>query len=181
MIAAMMTAANLGARITGSGFIVFTIGSVAWCVVGMTSGQTNLVVTNGFLTLVNAVGIWRWLGRQARYDKGGERAAKDSTRPEVDSLFAGGTIAGAKLVDGEGKAIGEVVDAMLRCHDHAIEYLVVSLGGVAGVGEHLHALDPARVTFAREHIRFEGGADDARGLPRIAADDWPDRLPRDAA
>jgi hypothetical protein len=62
MIAAIMTAANLGARITGWGFVVFAIGSIAWTAVGLSSGQTNLVATNAFLTLVNLVGIWRWLG-----------------------------------------------------------------------------------------------------------------------
>lgn len=59
MIAAMMTAANLGARIIGWGFVVFTIGSVGWSLVGLSSGQNNLVATNTFLTLVNGVGIWR--------------------------------------------------------------------------------------------------------------------------
>ncbi|WP_366499360.1 hypothetical protein [Sphingopyxis sp.] len=59
----MMTASNLGARITGWGFAVFTIGSICWSLVGFWSGQTHLVATNVFLTLVNLVGIWRWLGR----------------------------------------------------------------------------------------------------------------------
>ena len=66
MLAAMMTAANLGARMTGWGFIVFTIGSVGWLVVANGSGQQNLLWTNAFLTLVNAVGIWRYLLRPAK-------------------------------------------------------------------------------------------------------------------
>ena len=66
MIAAMMTAANLGARVTGWGFVVFTVGSIGWCAIALSTGQQNLLWTNGFLTLVNGVGIWRWLGRKAR-------------------------------------------------------------------------------------------------------------------
>ena len=62
MIAACMTAANLGPRVTGWGFAVFTIGSLSWCIIGIVSGQQSLVLTNAFLTLVNIVGIWRWLG-----------------------------------------------------------------------------------------------------------------------
>lgn len=178
MIAAMMTAANLGARITGWGFVVFTIGSVAWSIVGVTSGQTNLIVANGFLTLVNAVGIWRWLGRQARYDKGGARAAEESERPQVETLFAAGAIGGAKVVDRAGETIGTVVDAMLCCDSHRIEYLVVSVGGIGGVGETLHAIDPDRICFGRDKLRFDGGMDEARGLPEIPADDWPARLPQ---
>lgn len=57
MIAAMMTAANLGARITGWGFVVFTLGAISWTAVGVSTGQGNLVATNVFLTLVNAVGV----------------------------------------------------------------------------------------------------------------------------
>jgi hypothetical protein len=177
MIAAMMTAANLGARVTGFGFVVFTIGSVAWSVVGLTSGQTNLVVTNGFLTLVNAVGIWRWLGRQARYEKGGEQAARASQRRPVRSLFPAGLIAGASVTDADGNTLGTIVDAMLRCEDNAIEYLVLSTGGVGGVGETLHAVSPARLTFATDAIRFDGSPDDARALPSIETDRWPERLP----
>ena len=30
ILAALMTASNLGARITGVGFIVFTVGSLCW-------------------------------------------------------------------------------------------------------------------------------------------------------
>jgi len=34
IIAASMTAANLGTRITGYGFVVFTIGALCWIAVG---------------------------------------------------------------------------------------------------------------------------------------------------
>ena len=34
-IAALMTASNLGARVTGWGFVIFTIGAAAWIVVGL--------------------------------------------------------------------------------------------------------------------------------------------------
>jgi len=57
MIAAMMTAANLGARVTGWGFVVFTVGSLCWTAIALSSGQTNLLASNAFLTVVNPVGI----------------------------------------------------------------------------------------------------------------------------
>lgn len=40
MIAAMMTASNLGARVTGWGFVVFSISSVCWTTLGYATGQT---------------------------------------------------------------------------------------------------------------------------------------------
>ncbi|WP_315764653.1 PRC-barrel domain-containing protein [Sphingomonas sp. Y38-1Y] len=179
MIAAMMTAANLGARVTGWGFVVFSIGSVAWSIVGLSSGQTNLLLTNGFLTFVNVVGIWRWLGRQARYDKGGERAEQRSADQRDETKVALGRVVGARVVDRDGTAIGHVADAMLGCNSHSIAYLVIGCGGVGGVGETLHAVDPSRVRFGTPLV-FEGERSDLCALPELAADDWPGAKPRAA-
>ncbi len=79
-IAAIMVAANLGSRFTGWGFVVFTIGSIGWIAIGVLTDQPNLLWQNAFLTLVNAVGIWRWLGLRARYEKGSAKATGDSAR-----------------------------------------------------------------------------------------------------
>jgi hypothetical protein len=177
MIAAMMTAANLGARVTGWGFVVFLTGSIAWSVVGMTSGQTNLLLTNGFLTVVNAIGIWRWLGRQARYDRGGAVAEDRSAHSDTQAKFAMGRIVGARVVDQGGTAIGRVVDAMLGCEDRALAYLVISCGGVGGVGETLHAVDPKRVRLGSGDVTFEGDRGALCALPELAADDWPGHTP----
>src|SRR5690349_6274113 len=94
MIAAMMTAANLGARVTGWGFVVFTIGSIAWSAIGFSSGQTNLLATNGFLTLVNLIGVWRWLGKQRSYEDGGKSATEASRRSVYPTLLTATGIAG---------------------------------------------------------------------------------------
>lgn len=69
-VAAVMVAANLGTKLTGYGFIVFCVGSIAWMLVGVGLGQANLVWQNALLLVVNIVGVWRWLGLRARYDKG---------------------------------------------------------------------------------------------------------------
>lgn len=176
MIAAMMTAANLGARVTGWGFVVFSVGSVAWTTVGLTSGQTNLVLSNAFLTVVNLVGIWRWLGRQATYDKGSSAAADASARHPVPSLYPAGGVIGAKLTGLGGEAVGTVVDAMLGCGDNAIAYVVVSTGGVGGVGETLHALTPAELVFGKDGVRTELGVDAIRRKPVVQANHWPEAL-----
>ena len=68
-IAAIMVAANLGTKLTGYGFIVFSIGAVGWIAIGCFTHQPNLLWQNAFLLLVNLVGVWRWLGLRARYDK----------------------------------------------------------------------------------------------------------------
>ena len=77
-IAAIMVAANLGSRLTGYGFIVFSVGSIAWMAVGWFNDQANLVWQNAILLVVNLIGIWRWLGLRARYEKGAQVAAEQS-------------------------------------------------------------------------------------------------------
>jgi hypothetical protein len=177
MIAAVMTAANLGARVTGWGFVVFTVGSIGWSIVGIASGQQNLLWTNAFLTLVNAIGIWRWLGRQARYDEGGAAATERSAAiARVPTLFAVGSLAGAKLIGRDGEDIGTVIEGMMRCADSQLAYIVVSEGGIGGVGERLHALLPAEITFTQGQATCRLSADELAARPALAADAWPAAL-----
>lgn len=181
MIAAMMTAANLGARFTGWGFVVFLVGSIAWTTVGLTSGQQNLVLSNAFLTLVNIVGIWRWLGRQAKYVDGSQVAAKKSARsPRVPTLFSAASLLGAKVTGPNGDAIGTVVDTMARCSGTELAYVVVSEGGMAGVGERLHAVDPRRLRFTPDGVETDLTDEQLAALPVIETEAWPAELPRAA-
>ena len=177
MIAAMMTAANLGTRVTGWGFIVFTVGSIGWSIVAVTTGQHNLLLTNGFLTLVNAVGIWRWLGRQARYEDGSRAAMVESAAARVPTLFSAGALVGHKVVARDGTTLGTVVDGMLRCKDKALAYVVVSVGGVAGIGEELRGVDPARLVFHEDGISTDMTRADMQRLPVLPVDHWPAELP----
>lgn len=79
-IAALMVAVNKGARLTGYGFIVFSIGSIAWGIVGLASGQMNLVWQNAVLLVINLIGVWQWLGLRVRYSKGASVAVQESAR-----------------------------------------------------------------------------------------------------
>lgn len=87
IIGAFLTAANLGARVTGSGFAVFLAGSLAWLATGFLTGQPALTWTNAVLTLLNIFGIWRWLGRQASVEEGGKAAAEASAKTPGEALF----------------------------------------------------------------------------------------------
>lgn len=77
-LAAVLVAANLGSKITGYGFIVFCVGSIAWMAVGYYLGQNNLIWQNVVLLVVNVIGVWRWLGLRARYDKAAEAATRET-------------------------------------------------------------------------------------------------------
>jgi hypothetical protein len=173
MIAAVMTASNLGARVTGWGFVVFSVGSVCWTIVGLATGQQNLLWTNGFLTLVNAMGVWRWLGRQARYEDGSKAAAIQSAERRVPTLFSAAALSGRKLAGPNGEPLGTIVDGMRRCTDSSLVYIVVRHGGFGGVGEQLHALKPEEIVFTDElaKCRFDGETL-ARTRP-LLTDEWP--------
>ena len=178
MIAAMMTAANLGTRVTGWGFVVFTIGSVAWASVGLMSGQPSLAITNAFLFIVNLFGIWRWLGRQARYEQGSAAATQRSTvHQHVPTLFSAGALVGANVKDENGDTVGTIVDAMFGCDDTRLNYIVLSKGGIGGAGETLRAV-------CGEHFKFEGdtflsrlNATEIDTIPIIKTEAWPSAAP----
>lgn len=175
MVAAMMTAANLGARITGWGFVVFTIGSVCWSLVGLSSGQTNLVATNAFLTLVNLVGIWRWLGRQRVYEDGGKAATEASRRASVPTLFTATGVAGMPAVTKTGEALGKAVEALVECGSGTVSYVVVASGGVGGIDEQLRAVPRDRIAFGCDKLVLAMSAREFEAQDILEKGDWPAR------
>jgi hypothetical protein len=178
IVAAMMTAANLGARVTGWGFVVFLVASLAWTAIGVSSGQGSLVYANGFLIVVNAIGVWRWLGRQAAYEEGANHAAERSERENVGALFSFSAVIGSELMDRKGNNIGGIVDIMGNADNDDIAYVVVREGGVGGVGERLHALAAGRFDFTAEKpvARFEAAY--LGELEPLEKDKWPTNLGR---
>ena len=173
--AALMTASNLGSRITGYGFVVFTVGSIAWLAVGLMSGQQPLLWTNVVLTGLNLFGIWRWLGRQSTIEEGAKSAARASEQSSGENLFPISLLSSATIADREGNALGVCVDAMAGCLSGHIAYVVVSEGGVAGVGETLRRLDWTRARMEGDHLVADVGQESFRTLLHIERDQWPAR------
>jgi hypothetical protein len=168
-LAACMTAANLGTRVTGWGFVVFTIGSIGWTTYGAATGQPNLVWQNLFLTAVNLVGIWRWLGWKARLDEGARAASDKSESHAGQGLIAASSLATAPIETRGGKPIGTAIDAMIGCEDGRIAYLVVGQGGVGGIGEKLYALPWNKMKLEADKVVAVG----LKGLTPIDPSDWP--------
>ena len=174
-IAALMTASNLGARITGFGFIIFTVGSIAWAALGIATGQPNLLWQNVVLTGLNLFGVWRWLGRQARIEQGGLSAAEASEVVPGEPLFPVSLLTKAKVLGARGADLGTSVDAMAGCSRGRIAYLVVSQGGVAGLGETFRRVDWNHVSVDGERVRARLSAKEFDQLETLAKDDWPGR------
>lgn len=167
MLAAIMTASNLGARITGWGFVVFTIGSVGWVVLGVATDQTSLIVANGFLTAVNVIGIWRWLGRQARYEAVGEAAEAAGAAPVAVSGIPASGLIGRTVTDDQGEPLAKIVEVILDRQSGALAQLVVRFGGVGGVGEQLVALLQGDFSLSESAVTTRLSASKLASLPRL--------------
>lgn len=175
IIAACLTASNLGPRITGYGFIVFTIGSIAWFATGLLGGQPALMWTNVAMTGLNLFGVWRWLGRQTGLQKGAETAAERSESTPGEALFPASVLGSAKLVGAGGAELGSAVDAMIRCGSGRIDYLVIAEGGVGGVGERFRRLDWGQARVDEGRVRTDLDEAGFARLPDMARDSWPGR------
>ena len=171
IIAASMTAANLGSRITGYGFCVFLVGSLTWLTTGYLTGQPALMWTNVVLSVLNVFGIWRWLGRQAKVEEGARAAAEASEHMPSDTVFPVSLLAHAPVRRGASE-IGQCVDAMAGCLSGRLSYVVVSEGGVAGVGETLRRLPWSAARVDGEELITDVDPAQLEELPR---DQWPAR------
>ena len=63
ILAAATVAANMNARITVAGFVIFIVASVAWMADGWLENKSSLVIQNVILLLINILGVRRWLPR----------------------------------------------------------------------------------------------------------------------
>lgn len=175
IIAACFTASNLGSRITSIGFIIFTIGSIAWFATGVLTDQPALMYTNAVMTLLNLFGVYRWLGRQAKLEEGASKAAKASAAAPGEDLFPASSLTASRLTGRGGETLGNTVDAMLSCDGGKLRYLVVAQGGVAGVGETFRRVDWHYAGVQDGAVKTDMTKRDFDSLPELQKDNWPGR------
>jgi hypothetical protein len=174
ILGASMTASNLGAKVTGYGFVSFTLGALCWIAFGATTHQPALLWTNVVLLALDIFGMWRWLGRQSRVEEGAKTAADASETTPGESLFPVSLLSRAAVDGAEGKA-GECVDAMAGRRSGRLSYVVVSQGGVAGVGERLRRLPWSKARMQGEKLCTALSLDDFDRLEELQRDRWPGR------
>jgi len=174
VIAAFLTASNLGTRITGYGFCVFLVGSLAWLAAGAMTGQPALIWTNAVLTLLNVFGIWRWLGRQARVEEGAREASEASEEGPGEPLFPVSLLARGPVRCG-AEQVGTCVDAMASRRTGRLAYVVVARGGLGGMGESLVRLPWSAAEADGEGLVAKLSAKAFSRLEQLPADACPAR------
>jgi len=102
------------------------------------------------------------------------RARKASEETPGEALFPISLLTRAIVKSGETE-LGTCVDAMAGCRSGRLSYVVVSEGGVAGVGETLR-----RVPWSSAHVEGDTlvtgvGRDQFCRLEPLPRDEWPAR------
>jgi len=69
VLAASLVAANLNARATVAGFMIFIVASIAWMADGWLETKASLVIQNVILLVINLIGVWRWLPKAEKEAK----------------------------------------------------------------------------------------------------------------
>jgi membrane protein implicated in regulation of membrane protease activity len=174
IIAAVMTASNLGSRITGFGFAVFGIGALLWIAVGTMTHQPALLWTNVVLVVLDLFGVWRWLGRQAEVEEGARSATQASELTPGEALFPVSILTHA-AISSPGGEVCHCIDAMAGCRSGRLAYVVVSHGGVAGVGETLRRLPWRDVHIEGEAVSTHLRSSAFAHLEELPRDRWPGR------
>lgn len=172
IIAALMTASNLGSRVTGFGFAVFGIGALAWIAVGFATDQPALLWTNVVLVVLDMFGVWRWLGRQTELEEGARAAAEASEATPGEALFPISLLSRAPVRCGAAE-VGHCMDAMAGCRSGKLDYVVVSEGGMAGVGETLRRVPWSSAHVDEETVVVRCSVDEFNQLEALARDQWP--------
>lgn len=64
IIAAGLIALDMGRRLTGWGFVLFTVVSMMWIYSGLVEDALPIAAMNSVLLIINAWGVWRYLIRK---------------------------------------------------------------------------------------------------------------------
>lgn len=105
-----------------------------------------------------------------------ERPAPPQTKDDASWLQAyASDLAGKRVVDPKGESLGRVEDLIVDVRRGAVQYAVVSFGGVAGLGEKLYVFPLNAFTRGEHRDRLvlnaeREGLREAKGFNR---DNWP--------
>ncbi len=64
ILAATLIAVDLGRKITGWGFVLFSVVSILWIISGLSEEAYPIAAMNAVLLAINLWGVWRYLVRK---------------------------------------------------------------------------------------------------------------------
>lgn len=96
------------------------------------------------------------------------------TRTDVDVLSAT-TLIGDKVINTEGKTLGEIKELMVDPETGHVGYAVLSFGGFLGMGDKLFAVPFRALELRPEHKDFVLDVPKSKleNAPGFDKDDWP--------
>lgn len=85
------------------------------------------------------------------------------------------SLKGTEVVNLDGESLGKVEDIMIDIHTGRVAYMVLSFGGVLGIGNKLFAVPwtALRVDTAQEKIVMDAHKDLLERAPGFDKDNWP--------
>ena len=114
IVAAFMTAANLGSRVTGYGFAVFTFGALCWIAAGVLTRPAGADVDQRRSVRPRPVRRVA-LARAVRRGGGGRARRRRSERADAGRSAVPGFVAGPRPVRCGDREVGHCIDAMAGC------------------------------------------------------------------
>lgn len=88
---------------------------------------------------------------------------------------------GTNVVNLQGEDVGHVEDMMIDLHNSRISYVVLSFGGILGIGNKLFAVPFESFTIDQDNERFilDVNKDRLKDAPGFDKDNWPQTSNRD--
>jgi sporulation protein YlmC with PRC-barrel domain len=90
-------------------------------------------------------------------------------------LIAATTIIGDKVIGSDNKEVGKIEEIMMDLTEGTLTYVVLSIGGVLGIGDRFIALPLDSLTFDTEEKVFyiDANSQKLKKLPGFDKNQWP--------
>ncbi len=101
-----------------------------------------------------------------------------ATRPRIipARVMASSALIAQTVRNPEGETLGSVKEVMVDLHTGRVAYVVLSFGGMLGVGDKLFAIPWGALTLAADEpaLVLNATKDQLKNAPGFDKDDWPD-------
>ena len=96
-----------------------------------------------------------------------------TTAPEV---LSAGTLIGDRVINPQGENLGKVEEIMLNLEEGCVSYVVLSFGGIMGLGDKLFAVpwDVLKLDTEEKAFILSVDKEKLRKAPGFDKNNWPD-------